>query len=84
MLTENLAEQKKWTDYVRPTNWINEVDSDLNCDKKFLIKGNVQQLLSDQSYLISIKLWGGGSQFGKAPKLNHNGCLQAVKGEWID
>lgn len=48
MLTENLAEQRKWTDYVRPTDWIYEVDSDFNCDKKFLIKGNVQQLLSDK------------------------------------
>lgn len=47
MLTyEKLAEQKKqWPDSVRSTDWIYEVDSDLNCGKKyFLFEGNVQQL----------------------------------------
>lgn len=47
MLTyENLTEQKKWwTECVRPTDWIYEVDSNVNCGKKYsLFEGNVQQL----------------------------------------
>lgn len=53
MLThENLAEQeRKWRDSVDATDWLDEVDCNLNCDDKYHYQINRnQQLKFDQSH----------------------------------